>query len=625
MSDQGPISFHCPSCGAPLTPPRDGQASMTCPFCSNSLVVPPDLRDPLLEAETSQARKKEILRELMRLLGAEEKLPAIKVYRECFDATLEEAKEAIESLEEGRGIVLPEPVRPLRRASQPPVRPAAEYSRREAEEAAARESARLAAHRQADAARRRRQSCGGIVSILSLLMVSIVAGAALLFQVQPESQTALATLMPQITAPVINLREPPSMLGPGALLSNEDADPDVVTQGRRYDTDPYQDSLMRISTADGKVLWETAPFPEDTYLDELISDGERVYAVIDNDLTAYQAADGKQAWQARLSDKLGYCGQGSACLRVVGDVLLVQSMDNTLQAYDAASGQALWNRRVDSSSRGLLVFKNQALVYAQGDGGQKDGYALLDLRSGKEAGRFKPEDAYSSSPLYLDEAGGSLYVTTYYNVEKWDLTASPPQRAWRSADLDFRPGDAGLLGPDTLYLATDHGLAAIRLETGEASVLIDKEDYALTPLAVNGAQLLILAQRTRGSARYELWGVNPTSGERWTIAFDEHKPLDQYSGTITDSDASPWTWQLARGSLVVIHFEIKPNQFVVESYDPQTGVQQKKVTIPAGIDDSDYYYVREVLGWQGSKFWMVVELQIYSIDVEQGKLSFKGP
>jgi len=42
--------FKCPSCGAPLKYEEGGGPITTCPYCSNSVIVPADLRGPRPDA-----------------------------------------------------------------------------------------------------------------------------------------------------------------------------------------------------------------------------------------------------------------------------------------------------------------------------------------------------------------------------------------------------------------------------------------------------------------------------------------------------------------------------------------------------------------------------------------------
>lgn len=102
--------FKCPSCGAPLSLESAG-ATLRCPFCGNSVIVPENLRpphahqkhpaNPSLDNIVGQAAR---LGELGRLVRGGNKIAAVKLYRELFGTSLRDAKDAVERLERGEPI-----------------------------------------------------------------------------------------------------------------------------------------------------------------------------------------------------------------------------------------------------------------------------------------------------------------------------------------------------------------------------------------------------------------------------------------------------------------------------------------------------------------------------------------
>lgn len=103
-----PQPFKCPSCGGPLE--YDGHAiTVRCPFCTNSVIVPEELRSDAAFAPPAAIPLQDQLgrlAELGRLIRSGRKIEAIKLYRETFGCGLKEAKDAIESLEAGRPIAV---------------------------------------------------------------------------------------------------------------------------------------------------------------------------------------------------------------------------------------------------------------------------------------------------------------------------------------------------------------------------------------------------------------------------------------------------------------------------------------------------------------------------------------
>ena len=57
---------------------------------------------------------------------------------------------------------------------------------------------------------------------------------------------------------------------------------------------------------------------------------------------------------------------------------------------------------------------------------------------------------------------------------------------------------------------------------GKVTEMLTDPDYELRPLAAQGDVLLVRALRTRGTRRFELWGVDVASGKKlWQTIFDK--------------------------------------------------------------------------------------------------------
>lgn len=100
-------TFTCPKCGAPQDYQGGTAATIQCPYCETTLIVPPELRTTTPGASMSGAawtRQANALLEIKRLLQSGNKLGAIKQYRETFGGRLEEAKNAVEAIERGQNV-----------------------------------------------------------------------------------------------------------------------------------------------------------------------------------------------------------------------------------------------------------------------------------------------------------------------------------------------------------------------------------------------------------------------------------------------------------------------------------------------------------------------------------------
>jgi sugar lactone lactonase YvrE/uncharacterized Zn finger protein (UPF0148 family) len=108
------LTFHCPSCGAPLDPPAHNEPSMRCPFCNSSVIVPQEMRHQTQRGDTlsrDQAMaalpdsSQQMIR-IIRLIKDGEKEEAIRVFREAFDSNRSDAENKIEAIEQGQLVSL---------------------------------------------------------------------------------------------------------------------------------------------------------------------------------------------------------------------------------------------------------------------------------------------------------------------------------------------------------------------------------------------------------------------------------------------------------------------------------------------------------------------------------------
>ncbi len=73
-------------------------------------------------------------------------------------------------------------------------------------------------------------------------------------------------------------------------------------------------------------------------------------------------------------------------------------------------------------------------------------------------------------------------------------------------------GFSSLLSDHYLYFGNGGALVRIEKSTGNEKILVSDPDYMLMPLAISGDNLIVPAKKTRGTAQFELWGVNADSG-----------------------------------------------------------------------------------------------------------------
>ena len=643
MADNTPMKLNCPSCGAPLE--FDGTSSVIrCKFCKNIAFVPgiPSAQDATPRASLDEIRQlvqngnlvdairryselygvdsseskdamdalaagkvvdvhqvfsgppsaedtSRVLEDVKSLLRSGNKIGAIKRYREVHDVSLTQAKFVVDQVEAAlNGTPAPRP--PEFHGQPSPVSKPAKPGR-------------------------------WLGCIVVIFILAIVGGIlALVLSRQGTSNPFVAPL---------------NASGPFILVPSGSATaPDVVGLFFNVDKDVRQIGLLNGTT--GSLTWQAAPLAADGYADAVAASGDLVYTASGSTLLAYKKSDGSLAWQTQMPDKLNY---GDTTMLVTAGRVITLNNDQSLQAYDAATGSLVWNRRLAGNDSTLRLMGG-SLVVLDYIGDSYD-YSLIFLNpvDGSQKRAITPAcqvDQYSSDSLYLDsgliyvQSENALYLIYESSdgcIQRVDFTTG--QLVWQTVTQDgfsFEPyGFNGLMTATVFYFNGDNQLLAVDKSTGAVKTLLKNADYDLFPLAMSGNTLLVRARRTRGTERYELWGVDATSGTSvWQTVLQNASPIDPpdgMSGLIDNTDTG-YTWKMLPAGLMLIKFQGAPNQMVLDTINPTDGSVQGEKIVPLTQVIGDFYSIPSVIGWQDNVVYLEVEAEIYALDVTTGKELF---
>ena len=636
MTDALPQTLTCPACGAPLD--FDGKSSIVrCKFCNNVSIVPGF--QPVQDATSRMS-----LDQILQLAKDGNLLEAIKHYGEIYNVDLAEAKQAVEALQAGRLAETPD-------ASAGS--PAPEEMTRMLEEV----KHLLNSGNKLEAIKRYRETNDIGLARAKYAVEQIEAGRTSWFEAgfpapareaHPAKKARWVGWLPLIiilfTAGILTFallqRGGPlsphlNVNGPAILISSaQDAPPDVAAM--LYNSNKETRQLGLVEATKGNLLWKAEPLPGDGYVDALAQSDEMIYAASGTDLLAYKIADGSLAWQATMPDKL-YSSQDD--LLVSNGRVITLTLDQSLQAYDAASGAQVWSRRMAGYDRTLRMVGNSLLILDYIGDTYDYSLVFLDPSDGSQQRVLTPTcqyDEYSSATLdtdsgiVYDEGENALYLvfdSSYGCVQRLDLASG--QVAWQALSKDsfsFAMDGFNFLMTDTrLYFSEGNQLVMVDKAAGTMGTLVTNADYEFLPLALSGDRLLLRARRTRGTERFELWGVEATSGEQlWQKTLEGASPLDppnEMVGLVDDTD-SGWTWRLVPAGLMLLRFQAAPNQLVVETMNPVDGTSLGEKSIALKKVTGDFYSIPTILGWQGDVVYMVVETNIYAIDTTTGVVKF---
>ncbi len=635
MSDTAPTSLNCPTCGAPLDY-TGASAVIRCKFCGNVSLLPGVLPSRV-------AAPAAVLDEIRHLAVNGNLIDAIKKYRQVYGAGLREAKEAVEALQAGR----------MASPSAPGMPPPEELTK------IIEEVQRLLTDgHKSDALRVYREKYDVSMARAEYAIEQIQAGQSILQEVGFDPTPTVPREIPAppphkwvglvVTLSILlfvggiiafALLQPGGPLsshyypnGNGVFLASEaGASPEFVVPF--YDSNADNRFIGLVSAESGKLSWKAAPLAGDGYVDALAAGNNLIYAANSTDLLAYRRSDGSLAWQAKMTDKLNY---GGSALLVTPVRVVTSNADQTIQAYNADNGSPAWNKRLSGYDRDLHQIGGSLMVVDYVGEDYTYGLIFLDLLTGDQQNAILPTCTYNDYDSNIDPDSGFvfdsgenalylIYDSSYGCIQKIDPSSGDV--IWSTAGEDsfsFVPdGFHYLLTGSTLYFSTDKGLLAVDKSSGELKVLSSNPDYDLLPLSVSGDNLIVRARRTRGTEKFELWGINASSGESaWKIDLQTAKPIDPPNDMAGLVDKTDWgfTWALTPTGLAVIQFRGEPNQLSLETFSLANGTSLGSQTLPLKNISGDFYDIPAVIGSQGSLLYLNIDQTIYSLDLASAKL-----
>jgi outer membrane protein assembly factor BamB/ribosomal protein L7/L12 len=635
MTLNQPTSLNCPACGAPLD--VDGTSAVVrCQFCGNVSLLP-----GILASQT--AAPASALDEIRLLAGGGNLADAIERYRQTYGVDLQEASDAIDALQAGR---LATPSAPGMRAPEELTKALEDVQRM------------LSAGDKIGAIKVYREHYDVSMERAKYAIEQITAGQTLrpetgfqtLTRTMPASQPSrsgrwiggiivaivllfiagLISLILFMPGGPLNAHYSPN--GPVAIVPSEQGSSLNIVAGL-YNPDKDTRFIGLVDGTTGKLLWHAASLSGDGNADAVTSGPDLIYAANTTDLLAYRKSDGSQAWQVQMPDKLNY---GATPILVTAGRVITINADQSIQAYDAETGSLVWSKRLLAYDRTLRLMGNYLVVMDYTDNNYNYGLIFFDPATGSQQRVLTPTCTYNDyssnldtdAGLIYDQAGNALYLvydSSYGCVQRLDLASG--QTVWEADSKDsfsFSLDDfQSLLTDSTLYFSNGNDLLAVDKSTGTMKVLLTNPDYDILPLAVAGDKLIVRARRTRGTEHFELWGVDAASGRQsWQLDMQGSSPIDPPNEMIglIDDTGSGWTWKLVPAGLVVMRFQAKPNQLVLETFNPANGTSLGKQAIVLKRISGDFYDIPTVIGWQGNVVYLNLELDIYSLDVTTGEL-----
>jgi hypothetical protein len=368
-----------------------------------------------------------------------------------------------------------------------------------------------------------------------------------------------------------------------------------------------------------KVLWEKALKEYDYwYIPRAISDESRIYYLAGERLLALNQQDGSTVWEAPLSDLVSI--SCASCIDKVRDRVVVLTTDYVLQGVDARSGEIAWSVRLNDPSaayEGFSVIGDQIVLldYIE-PGTSEQAVHVFNPGDGSLIRRISPTCPESGSISWRNEAlidhtGGQAIFshgcsTSGPYMQSWSLANG--EMIWQSPLPEGRSISAKsfLFGRDTLYLDEYQGRLEVTLSTGQIKYLPNPDpDYDFTLLGEHEGLLIGIARRTRGTTRYELWGLKGVAERIWSYEIAADTPFDP------DPRSGDWAYRFTPDGVVVILILDDPKPHIsAVLLDPQNGQVMRQSEAAVEVTSLDG------VAWDSTTAYVTLWGDVYAVDLE---------
>lgn len=471
----------------------------------------------------------------------------------------------------------------------------------------------------------------GVVFFFIILIGGVLTGIFYL-----EARNGVANPLSDLLPSLISLGTEGHLLPPESGRDTNQADMLVVT----HQTEGY--ALAYLDNTAATVRWESGDYTDYPSLLQVTANDQYVFVVYKDTLTAYNRADGAVGWQTTLSDEIF---SSCECWQVFPETLVVLTDDGVIQAYESHTGTSTWSLRLNTTPRGLYRVGDQVGVMDEVE--ESTVFRLFDAALGQPThdlrprGRNEPFGSDSPQlpgiydPVYQDTTGQYLYFFMGFfepgTVQKWDGTTG--ELVWEvigpvdeiKPDYDEHP----LIADGRIYIGKGHSLGVIDEATQTYQTLTNSADYELRPLAVQSNVLLVLAERTRGTTRQELWGLDAANGAllwQYVPTADTYLEPEEYNSVTSNEGGWMMLWphQTAQADAVLL-FQIfpEPDEVVLERLNVTEGTTSTIDTVDLGEISGSTFFTD--LGEYRGIQWLLIERKMYALPLETGLLERRWP
>lgn len=320
--------------------------------------------------------------------------------------------------------------------------------------------------------------------------------------------------------------------GTGTLLDPAPGSSRVVVTAMPEQGPSRQLALVDIDDDRARVRWTSDALAPDAYDALVVSSGDAVVAIVEDDLRVLDAASGELRWQTTLRDRaLPSC---PSCLAVVDDTLLVETMDAYVVGYALDTGEQRWERRLRSPSGGLQVVGDLPLIIDDPEDTSAATRAeLIAPATGRvvavaaptcepDAGRSWSSELSPGQRVHAVPGSGDVVAVFGSGAPcavRWDPTDGTVRWAQVLEGWSSFQTEASVVGDEHLVLTDgSQTLVSVSLADGSARALPLPVDTRAVPAVVAEGVLVATTETTRGTPRHGLAAWDVATGERrWAV------------------------------------------------------------------------------------------------------------
>jgi hypothetical protein len=222
---------------------------------------------------------------------------------------------------------------------------------------------------------------------------------------------------------------------------------------------------------------------------------------------------------------------------------------------------------------------------------------------------------YDDVLVSSDQQTFYIYISNYDPgcIQKWD--AATLTKSWEAsiprAVLDITGWDPDLFTDEMIFLSDGHNLFAVSLLDGSYWQIYSDEDYSMAPLSENSGILLTQAQRTRGTTKYELWGLDiAAQSKEWEFTPTAEDYFDEGSFVVYEEGA----WGLVPETADPVVLEALTDPGTITFYVLETASGDIVAENSLSINDDDSSYWMQLIGGNGNHVYLVIDGEIWWVN-----------